>query len=166
MHFARDVLEPLPKLPSGGKGVKHVPRGEGGIVSGMRRDSTLLLWADVKKSMASGMKWWRSDNDCIVTEGINGVMDMEFIVWVEWRGREVLWGDKEKGMKMKERQRPAQMANSLDLESLNGSLNGLKITDSDAVATGNVSKGKSVKAQARAQVKEDWHDAIESSPER
>lgn len=52
--------------------------------------------------MAMGVKWWRSTNDVILTEGLEGKLPLDFVAWTEKRGgEEVLFGDREAGLKMK-----------------------------------------------------------------
>lgn len=159
VHFARKEPPPLPELPPGGKGTKHVARGEDGVVSGIRQTATLYVWVDIKKSMDSGMKWYRGDNDVILTEGHNGFVGLQWIVCAEKRGTdEVLFGDKEKLIKLKERQRAAPSAAKFDL----GSINGLTIEDSVPSASA-VSRPKVKSPKSQVHVKDDWYDG---SPER
>ncbi|KGQ12777.1 tRNA 2'-phosphotransferase 1 [Beauveria bassiana D1-5] len=78
------------RRPAGGLSVmgrNHIhcaagtPEEEGGgaTVSGMRRDAQLLIEIDVARSMAAGVRWWRSDNAVILTEGDdNGLLSTEF----------------------------------------------------------------------------------------
>ncbi|KAM3481584.1 hypothetical protein MY5147_000570 [Beauveria neobassiana] len=68
--------------------------GGGGTVSGMRRDAQLLIEIDVARSMAAGVRWWRSDNAVILTEGDdNGLLSTEFFKSVRGRHGDVgvLW---------------------------------------------------------------------------
>ncbi|KAM3531452.1 hypothetical protein NHJ13051_000744 [Beauveria bassiana] len=67
---------------------------EEGTVSGMRRDAQLLIEIDVARSMAAGVRWWRSDNAVILTEGDdNGLLSTEFFKSVRGRHGDVgvLW---------------------------------------------------------------------------
>lgn len=118
IHFARDELRPLPPLSSpsslaGGDdkqpaaAVRVVQGDEEEVISGMRRDSTVMIWVDVRASMRVGVKWWRSTNDVILTEGLDGKLPLEFVAWTEKRGgEEVLFGDREAGLKMKALNKP------------------------------------------------------------
>ncbi|MCJ1439893.1 MAG: hypothetical protein MMC23_000374 [Stictis urceolatum] len=71
-------------------------QGQGQIViSGLRASATILVWVDVKRSAEGGLKWWRSANGVILTEGDErGFVKMEWFDRVEERG---------KGAKSKER---------------------------------------------------------------
>ncbi|KAM3444967.1 hypothetical protein NHJ13734_000836 [Beauveria thailandica] len=67
---------------------------EDGTVSGMRRDAQLLIEIDVARSMAAGVRWWRSDNAVILTEGDeNGLLSTDFFKSVRGRHGDVgvLW---------------------------------------------------------------------------
>ncbi|MDI1486811.1 MAG: hypothetical protein OHK93_006073 [Ramalina farinacea] len=100
IHFARDELRPLPPLLSSSAGVDEqqqqqqppaaasrvVQGDEEEVISGMRRDSTVMIWVDVRASMAVGVKWWRSTNDVILTEGLDGKLPLEFVAWTEKGG--------------------------------------------------------------------------------
>ena len=72
------------------------------VISGMRRAANVLIWVDVRRSMEeAGLKWWRSANGVILTEGDeNGVVPMRFVGRVErreWGGKakEVIWKPEE-----------------------------------------------------------------------
>lgn len=56
-----------------------------------------MIWADVKKSLAGGVKWWRSANEVVLTEGVGEpkMLGLEWCKWVERRGSgEILYGEK------------------------------------------------------------------------
>ena len=64
------------------------------VISGMRANATVLIWVDVARSMdEGGMKWWRSDNGVILTEGdAHGTVSMDWVDRVERKGTgETLW---------------------------------------------------------------------------
>ncbi|KAF4124213.1 2'-phosphotransferase [Geosmithia morbida] len=70
--------------------------GKGGVISGMRRDAELLVEIDVARSMEEGgLKWWRSDNGVILSEGDDeaGLVSSKFFRSVRGRGGDVgvLW---------------------------------------------------------------------------
>ncbi|AYV83658.1 MAG: Tpt1/KptA family RNA 2'-phosphotransferase [Hyperionvirus sp.] len=48
-------------------------------VSGVRSNVTALVYIDMARAMADGMIFYLSDNDVILTEGINGVIDPKYI---------------------------------------------------------------------------------------
>lgn len=67
------------------------------VISGMRDTSTIAIWVDVKKSLEDGVKWWRSENDVVLTEGVGEpkMLGFEWIKWVEVRGEgKILYGEK------------------------------------------------------------------------
>jgi 2'-phosphotransferase len=57
------------------------------VISGMRNSSTILVFVDVKKAMMEkGLKFWRSDNGVILTEGDgDGLVPLEVFEKVEDR---------------------------------------------------------------------------------
>ena len=64
------------------------------VISGMRANATVLIWVNVARSMdEGGLKWWRSDNGVILTEGdVQGTVSMEWVDRVEMKGTaETLW---------------------------------------------------------------------------
>ncbi|KAJ6446406.1 Major facilitator superfamily domain, general substrate transporter [Purpureocillium lavendulum] len=76
-----------------------VPGEDDGVVSGMRGDAELLIELDVAASLRAGVKWWRSDNGVLLTEGDDdGVLSTRFFKRVTGRKVDVgvLWEDGEK----------------------------------------------------------------------
>ncbi|KAI4138639.1 MAG: hypothetical protein LQ340_008050, partial [Diploschistes diacapsis] len=71
------------------------PDAQQPIVSGMRASASVLVWVDVKRSMAEGgLKWWRSANGVVLTEGDErGLVRLEFVTKAAERGGGggVLW---------------------------------------------------------------------------
>ncbi|MCJ1401168.1 hypothetical protein MMC11_004380 [Xylographa trunciseda] len=67
--------------------------GEQKVISGMRRDASVLIWVDVRRSISDGgLKWWRSANGVILTEGDSqGMVSIDFVKRVEKRGGSVMW---------------------------------------------------------------------------
>lgn len=62
------------------------------VISGMRATAQILIWVDVKRSLAGGLKWWKSANGVILTEGdANKFVPMEWVNRVERRGGELIW---------------------------------------------------------------------------
>lgn len=64
------------------------------VISGMRKDCTHLIWVDIIKSMQEGgLKWWRSENGVILSEGNEaGLVRVEFVDRVEERKTgKVVW---------------------------------------------------------------------------
>ena len=52
--------------------VLHVDKSlvENKVRSGMRSDAQILIYIDIRRSLEAGMKWWRSENGVLLTEGI------------------------------------------------------------------------------------------------
>jgi 2'-phosphotransferase len=74
------------------------PDGAKAVISGMRASSNILIWVDVRKSgEEGGLKWWRSANGVVLTEGdAMGMVPMEYVALVEKRKkgkkeRQVFW---------------------------------------------------------------------------
>lgn len=56
------------------------------VISGMRKNSTILIFLDTRRAMDAGLKFWRSDNGVILTEGGEaGLVPIEFFMRVEDR---------------------------------------------------------------------------------
>lgn len=81
IHFATGI--PSPKADS----------SEPQVISGMRGDAELLVYVDIRKSMKGGIKWWKSENGVILTEGDEGLLSTKY--WSKAVGRRedigVLW---------------------------------------------------------------------------
>ncbi|KAH6897050.1 KptA family-domain-containing protein [Thelonectria olida] len=88
-------------LKSMGRNHVHCSTGtpEEGVVSGMRRDAELVIEVDVEASLHDGVKWWRSDNGVLLTEGDEqgGGLSSRYFKKVTGRQRDVgvLWQDGE-----------------------------------------------------------------------
>ncbi|KAL8714251.1 MAG: hypothetical protein Q9220_001980 [cf. Caloplaca sp. 1 TL-2023] len=72
------------------------------VISGMRTSADTLIWVDVRRSAEEGgLKWWRSENGVVLTEGDgNGCVELRWVSRVERRGTgEVVWrrGDDDGG---------------------------------------------------------------------
>ena len=64
------------------------------VISGMRANATVLIWVSVARSIEhGGLKWWRSDNGVVLTEGdAHGNVSMDWFERVEAKGTgEKLW---------------------------------------------------------------------------
>lgn len=72
---------------------------EEGVLSGMRKDAEVLVEIDVERSVREGgLKWWRSENGVLLTEGDgDGVVSSRFFKLVTGRTQDVgvLWQDGE-----------------------------------------------------------------------
>ena len=107
IHFARREPPNLPPLDANTQPTRDADDAE--VVSGMRRDASVLVWVDVKGSMEAGIQWWQSENGVILTSGVNGLFPLRWVVWAERRGiGEVLYGDKARGLRMREAQSKVQ----------------------------------------------------------
>ena len=50
--------------------------GAGGVVSGMRASASILIWVDVGRSIeGGGVRWWRSRNGVVLTDGVKHGME-------------------------------------------------------------------------------------------
>jgi 2'-phosphotransferase len=84
VHFASG-------LPAGFSSLSSSSTGSGAeveapMISGMRSTSTILIYLDVKKAMEAGLKFSRSENGVILTEGDeNGLVPLAFFRKVEDR---------------------------------------------------------------------------------
>jgi 2'-phosphotransferase len=108
MHFAQG-------LPKGAKPVEPItnedkktaetegdsetvqePKAKAPVISGMRNTSTIFIYIDIAKALEAGIKFWKSDNGVILTEGDEkGLLGYQFFKRVEERqgGGKVLMRD-------------------------------------------------------------------------
>ncbi|KAK6344538.1 hypothetical protein TWF696_008172 [Orbilia brochopaga] len=66
------------------------------VLSGMRFNAEVLFYIDVEKALRDGIKFWRSDNDVILTNGLEengGVLSMDYVIRVEDVGQRAGGGD-------------------------------------------------------------------------
>lgn len=94
VHFALRV--PDSSLPSAAASLSDPLVGTSNtsipVISGMRTMAQVLIWVDVKRSLAGGLKWWKSANGVILTEGdANKFVQMEWVDRVEKRDGELIW---------------------------------------------------------------------------
>ncbi|KAH0285937.1 phosphotransferase KptA/Tpt1, partial [Aureobasidium sp. EXF-3399] len=60
--------------------------GAAPVISGMRNSSSVLVYVDIKKALEAGVKFWKSENGVILSEGDeNGVIGLQFFSRVEDR---------------------------------------------------------------------------------
>ena len=101
IHFA--TKEPVPLPPQGlpkADEIRPEHPGEDKVMSGMRAGAMVMIWVDVRKSLDGGVKWWRSENNVYLTDGLEGkfrdeegkekvgrVLGFEWIRWVETRNK-------------------------------------------------------------------------------
>ncbi|KAL9001891.1 MAG: hypothetical protein Q9188_005151 [Gyalolechia gomerana] len=70
------------------------------VISGMRYSADVLVWVDVKRSAEEGgIKWWKSENGVVLTEGNErGEVPLKWVSRVEKREtREVIWEPRDEG---------------------------------------------------------------------
>ncbi|KAH9800161.1 2'-phosphotransferase [Citrus sinensis] len=61
---------------------------DGEVISGMRHDVNVLIFLNVRKALADGMKLYISDNKVVLTEGFDGVVPVEYFEKIEsWPDR-------------------------------------------------------------------------------
>jgi 2'-phosphotransferase len=78
VHFASG-------LPAGFKSEDN-DAGVAPVISGMRNSSSVLVYVDIKKAVEAGVKFWKSENGVILSEGDeNGVIGLRFFSRVEDR---------------------------------------------------------------------------------
>lgn len=81
VHFASGLPKGFNSLSS-----QNADEAAAPVISGMRKSSSVLIFLDIRKAMDSGMKFWRSDNGVILTEGNeDGVVPLDFFKRVEDR---------------------------------------------------------------------------------
>ncbi|KAL8825759.1 MAG: hypothetical protein Q9170_007666 [Blastenia crenularia] len=74
------------------------------VISGMRSNADTLIWVDVKRSAEEGgLKWWKSENGVVLTEGDeNGEVKLKWVRSVEMRRtRELVWKPEGEGKDVK-----------------------------------------------------------------
>ena len=101
IHFATALPKRLPPLDKTFQSKSKPAKEEGGgeeVISGVRNSSTIFVWVDVERSAREGgVQWWVSRNGVVLTEGVEGVLGLEWVRWVERRGGGVLFGVKDEG---------------------------------------------------------------------
>ncbi|RZC73297.1 hypothetical protein C5167_048772 [Papaver somniferum] len=62
---------------------------DGEVISGMRRDVSIMIFLDVGKALKEGMKFYISENKVILTEGFKCIVPVKYIMKIEtWPGRQ------------------------------------------------------------------------------
>jgi 2'-phosphotransferase len=62
-----------------------------GVISGMRSNCEIMIFLDVQKSLEDGMKLYLSDNNVLLTEGLNGIVPPSYFAKIEtWPDRELI----------------------------------------------------------------------------
>lgn len=79
IHFATG-------LPEGFKTGSDSTSTSAPVISGMRNSSTVLIYLDIQRALAGGIKFWRSENNVILTEGDEtGILPLTYFKLVEDR---------------------------------------------------------------------------------
>eukprot|EP00736_Rhodelphis_marinus_P011301 Rmarinus@m.25818 len=74
--------------------------GEEGVISGMRKQSQVHIFVDVKKAMDAGIPFFRSDNNVILTPGVGdqGILPMDYFEKVVEKSGHVIYPPKKKAV--------------------------------------------------------------------
>ena len=48
------------------------------VVSGMRSNCNILIYIDMELAMKDGIKFFKSKNNVVLTEGINGILSTKY----------------------------------------------------------------------------------------
>lgn len=71
IHFATGPpLEYVLAAHSGDSAQGKPKPDDSRVISGMRRDAQVLIYIDVRKALAAGVPFWRSENGVILSEGV------------------------------------------------------------------------------------------------
>ncbi|KAL4881154.1 KptA family-domain-containing protein [Aspergillus karnatakaensis] len=58
-----------------GEGAGSGPGAAGKVISGMRQDAQVLVYIDIRRALAGGCPFWRSENGVILSEGMESSSD-------------------------------------------------------------------------------------------
>ena len=84
VHFASGLPEGFKDLENNTGDNKERHREP--VISGMRNTSSVLIYLDIKKALTAGLKFWRSKNGVILSNGDEaGIIPLEFFERVEDR---------------------------------------------------------------------------------
>lgn len=67
--------------------------GDEGVISGMRYSCTHLIYVDLEKALEDGIKFFKSENGVVLTEGVKGegYLPKEYFTKVVTTSGDVLW---------------------------------------------------------------------------
>lgn len=54
------------------------------VVSGIRKNSTVLIYINVQKAMDAGIKFYQSSNGVILSDGIEGIIEPKFFAQIDF----------------------------------------------------------------------------------
>jgi 2'-phosphotransferase len=57
--------------------------GEDGVVSGMRKSCTVFIYVDCAKAMQDGIKFFKSENNVVLSSGVDGLILCKYFDRVE-----------------------------------------------------------------------------------
>jgi len=84
VHFASGLPEGFKDLKDGTEDMRE--RHSEPVISGMRNTSSVLIYLDIKKALTAGLKFWRSKNGVILSNGNEAnIVPLEFFERVEDR---------------------------------------------------------------------------------
>ncbi|KAH0924927.1 hypothetical protein BRARA_E00631 [Brassica rapa] len=62
---------------------------DGEVISGMRRDVNVFIFLNIRKALEDGIAFYISDNKVILTEGVDGVVPVDYFQkiesWPSWQ---------------------------------------------------------------------------------
>lgn len=88
VHFATGLPAGLRTMDNGGVKEDEAEAKREPVMSGMRNSSSILIYIDLPKALAAGLKFWRSENGVVLSEGDeNGLIRTEFFKRAEERKR-------------------------------------------------------------------------------
>ena len=164
IHFATGLPEKMPKLNEDFQSLsKPKTEREDAIISGMRTQSTIVIWVDVRKSLEGGVKWWRSDNKVILTEGLGEpkMLAFEWFKWVETRAigqpGKVLYGSKVESAEVMDLEMRMDRLGVGEGNETNGGEGPREKANGERVPPEKEASGNE-KAEPTAAVKDHWDD--------
>jgi 2'-phosphotransferase len=85
VHFAAGLPSGFQSLADDDSTVKSEP-----VISGMRNTSSILIFIDLQKALDGGLKFWKSTNGVILSEGNeSGIIPIQYFLRVEERKKGV-----------------------------------------------------------------------------
>lgn len=113
----------------------HDPRDSKEIISGMRSTSEIMIYLNVPKALAAGMKLFRSSNSVLLTRGLGGAVKPDFFSQVVQRfPRTILWPE----MRLGERPVPGLASAASGKQASNAKMSSSKHETSDKVVSKKV----------------------------
>lgn len=86
VHFASGLPAGFTSLSKGADDAEAQPSAAAPVISGMRNSSTVLVFVNIRKAIEGGLKFWRSENGVILSEGDDGgLISLQYFHRVEDR---------------------------------------------------------------------------------